>query len=272
LRPRLIAGVSAGAATACLLFANNSKTALTYYREHLSGPRKNFYLSGLFTKRRSVFPHHAIYRQALRELLGGEHFLLLQRNAPEIRVQYSRLPRHLGPRLSVVLGITLYNIEKYGKHPLHPTWGRRLGFTPEVAKINQCKDEEDLASLLIASSCTPPFTPLEFREGRPTLDGGMVDNVPVDAVESGATTLVLVTRRYPDRTDSFTHQGRLYVQPSRKVPISSWDYTRPEAMVATYDLGRRDGERFVAHWERHRSWLADAIAAPSGGKSRDLGA
>jgi len=31
------------------------------------------------------------------------------------------------------------------------------------------------------------------------------------------------------------------------VPISSWDYTSPSQMRHAYDLGRRDGEHFLAH-------------------------
>jgi len=42
-------------------------------------------------------------------------------------------------------------------------------------------------------------------------------------------------------------QQRLYVQPSRKVPISSWDYTQPALMRPAYDLGRADGEAFLQH-------------------------
>jgi hypothetical protein len=40
-------------------------------------------------------------------------------------------------------------------------------------------------------------------------------------------------------------QQRLYVQPSSKVPISSWDYTQPALMRPAYDLGRVDGEAFL---------------------------
>ena len=87
------------------------------------------------------------------------------------------------------------------------------------------------------------------RGGRPVLDGGMVDNVPVDALDPApGDVLVLVTRLYP-RPQMFTvahgEQRRLYVQPSSKVPISSWDYTSPSQMRHAYDLGRRDGEHFL---------------------------
>ncbi|VVE80642.1 Patatin [Pandoraea sputorum] len=104
---------------------------------------------------------------------------------------------------------------------------------------------------MLQSSCTPPFTPILRRGGRAVLDGGMVDNVPVDALDATpGQVLVMVTRRYP-RPQIFTQhhggQDRLYVQPSEPVPISSWDYTRPENMAPAFALGRKDGETFLRH-------------------------
>lgn len=265
LRPRVIAGVSAGAATACLLYANDSRAALAYYRETLKSNRRNAYWGNLFRPGARVFPHNAIYRRALKHLLGGEHFARLLRDAPEIRVQYARLPRWLGPRSAVAVGLAAYNLEKYWKKSLHPTFGRRLGFTSEVARVQDCAGDDDLVSLIIASSCTPPFTPIEHRGSRPTLDGGLVDNVPVDAVDRhGGATLVLTTRRYPSHPPVFHRDGRVYVQPSSKAPASSWDYTSPELYEHTYALGRRDGEAFLrTHVDRRDA--PDLAAGSAGG-------
>ena len=46
--------------------------------------------------------------------------------------------------------------------------------------------------------------------------------------------------------ETFTHGGRVYVQPSAKVPAKAWDYTNVPSLQATYEQGRRDGERFAA--------------------------
>lgn len=254
LAPRVIGGVSAGAATACMLYANDSQATLAHYREALRHNTRNAYWGNLFRRARDpahphaarVFPHAAIYRRALTEVLGGEHFVRLRATAPDIRILYARLPRGIGAHAALLLGIVAYNVDKHWRRALHPTLGRRVGFRPEVATLADCADVDDLVSLVIASSCTPPFTPIEHRGGRPTLDGGMVDNVPIDAVDDGPRTLVLLTRRYPGRDDVFVHRERLYVQPSRKVAASAWDYTDWPAMRATYDQGRSDAERFVA--------------------------
>jgi hypothetical protein len=44
----------------------------------------------------------------------------------------------------------------------------------------------------------------------------------------------------------------MYVQPSRPVPVASWDYTDPDGLQAAFDLGRRDGEAFAATWRQER--------------------
>ncbi|AMU05549.1 patatin-like phospholipase family protein [Burkholderia cenocepacia] len=247
LRPRVITGISAGAATACMLYTRDAAWVMRYYEEALRHNRKNAYWGNLFG-REPVFPHYRIYRQALLDIYG-EPFAKLA-TAPEIRIGVSHVPRWLGARSAVAAGLVAYNIEKYVRKTLHPTLGRTLGFRPEFVRAQACTQVDELVDLILQSSCTPPFTPVLRRGGRPVLDGGMVDNVPVDALDpSPGDVLVLVTRLYP-RPQMFTvahgDQRRLYVQPSSKVPISSWDYTSPSQMRHAYDLGRRDGEHFLA--------------------------
>ena len=246
LRPRVIAGVSAGAATACLLFANNSRDALDYYHALLKQGARNAYWGNAFVRGKRVFPHAAIYRQALKALIGGDHFKELMWKAPEIRVQFARIPGWLGPRSAVMLGMLAYNFEKHTQKPLHPRYGRKMGFKSEVVRVQDCKTEDELISLIMASSCTPPFTPIEYRDGKPTMDGGMVDNVPVDAIdENGGQTLVLTTRRYKQHAPVFMREGRVYVQPSAQPATTSWDYTNPSNYEDTYKLGRMDGHQFL---------------------------
>jgi hypothetical protein len=95
---------------------------------------------------------------------------------------------------------------------------------------------------VLASSCTPPFTPLLHHAGRPVLVGSIADNVPVDAAGDGPVRVLLTRpfRRLP------RHPLRTYVQPSRPVPVRAWDYTDPAGLQAAFDLGQRDGEAFAA--------------------------
>lgn len=247
LEPRVIAGISAGAATACMLYTRDSHWVMRYYEDVLRQNAKNAYWGNLWRRGAAVFPHYRIYRQALLDIYG-EPFARLAR-APEIRVGVSHVPRWLGAHVSVAAGLIAYNIEKHVRKTLHPTLGQALGFRPEYVRAQDCARVDDLADLILQSSCTPPFTPVLRRGGKPVLDGGMVDNVPVGALDATpGRVLVMVTRRYP-RPQTFVlahgEQQRFYVQPSRKVPISSWDYTQPALMRPAYELGRVDGQAFL---------------------------
>lgn len=246
LQPRIITGISAGAATACMLYTNQSEWVMNYYADALRNNPKNVYWGNVL-RGESVFPHYRIYRQALVDIFAN-NFANLQQ-APEIRIGVSHLPRWLGARSVVAAGLIAYNIEKYVRKTLHPTLGQTLGFKPEFVKAQSCDSIETLADLILQSSSTPPFTPVLRRNGRPVLDGGMVDNVPIGALDATpGLVLVMVTRLYP-RPQMFVvsegAQRRVYVQPSRKVPISAWDYTSPQQMRIAYDLGRDDAGQFL---------------------------
>lgn len=251
LKPRVIAGISAGAATACMLYTNESRRVMAYYAHVLRDNTRNAYWGNLL-RGESVFPHYRIYRQALLDIFADRFAEL--RHAPEIRIGVSHLPRWLGARSAVAAGLIAYNIEKYLRKTLHPTLGQTLGFHPEFVKAQDCATVEDLADLILQSSSTPPFTPILRRRGRPVLDGGMVDNVPVSALDAApGLVLVMVTRLYPrERMFVVPHgaQRRVYIQPSRKVPISSWDYTSPSQMQHAYDLGRADADDFLERLPR----------------------
>ncbi|SPA23931.1 patatin-like phospholipase family protein [Cupriavidus taiwanensis] len=250
LRPRVIAAISAGAATACMVYAHDSHQTMDYYRAVLADNRRNVYWGNLLRNER-VFPHYGIYRTALLTIFADGRLAHLQQ-APEIRIGVAHIPRWSGPRLAVAAGLLAYNIDKHVLKTLHPRLGRKLGFRPEFVRAQDCASPEQLADLLLQSASTPPFTPVLRRDGRPVLDGGLVDNVPVDALDAApGNVLVLVTRLYPRPRRFVLEQGgqrRLYLQPSQRVPISSWDYTRPDAMTHAYELGRRDGETFLREW------------------------
>ncbi|RJX30561.1 MAG: patatin-like phospholipase family protein [Desulfarculus sp.] len=243
LRPRVVAGVSAGAAIACCALAGRSRQALAHYdRELLKNPR-NFYW-GRLLKGRRPFPHLAIYRHALLTLLDAPALARL-RAGPEVRVLLARPPAWSGALGGVALGFLAYTLEKHLRSPLHPELPARLGFRPQVVPLSDCATPEEAAELILASSCTPPVLPVMRRGGGPVLDGGLIDNVPLAALGPGdGPSLILLTRRYrPEQLSG--HPGRTYVQPSRPVPAAKWDYTDPAALHAAFALGLADGQRFL---------------------------
>ncbi len=98
----------------------------------------------------------------------------------------------------------------------------------------------------MASASVPPFMPVGRVGGMAALDGGLVDNVPVEplaAVEAaGGRTLVILSRRYRAFPDI---PGRTYVQPAEPVPIGQFDITNPAGIRKAFEMGLRDGEAFA---------------------------
>ena len=243
LKPVRAAAVSAGAALGCAIFADRIEAALELTCRAMAANPSNRYWGNLW-KSDPVFPHAPIYRGILLDALD-ETALRHLHQGPELKVEITRFPRWLGAAGAVLLGLGAYQLEKHLFHPVHPSWGPHLGFRPEFVPVTHCEDRETLANLILASSCTPPFTPLIRWRDRPALDGGLVDNVPVAGVDAREPTLVLLTRPYRNLPQQ---PHRLYVQPSRPVPVSAWDYTNPDAVTATFEQGKTDAEAFLRQW------------------------
>ncbi len=53
----------------------------------------------------------------------------------DFRIAVARLPRGLSPALGAAIGIGAYQIEKHLFHPVHPRFGRALGFRSEFVTV-----------------------------------------------------------------------------------------------------------------------------------------
>lgn len=243
LAPQVVGAVSAGAAMACLIFGGRAETGLACFKRRTAANPRNAYPLNLL-RRAPIFPHERIYRDTLLESLDASALEQLQ-HGPDIHVLLARPPRWLGPRLTIFAAFMVYQVESQLPPCVHPWLGRRAGFVTEAVSLRSCRTPEEVAELILHSSCTPPITPAYRRNTRPVLDGGLVDNAPVEAVgRTQARTLVLLSKRYPEALLPQV-DGRTYVQPSTAIPIHKWDYTSPAGVQATYDLGRRDGQSFL---------------------------
>ena len=242
LVPANVASVSAGSAISCAIFANRIHETLEITKEVMGRNPKNRYLTNLFGPE-DVYPHNKLYRSIIQKALDKEAFEYMKKNGPNNHVLLAHIPAWLGPRSAALIGIGAYQLEKYLFKPVHPRLGRKLGFQSEFAVTSDCNTVDELAELILSSSCTPPFTPLMYRQDKPVLDGGMIDNVPVHGIEPyPGPTLVLLSRPYKKLPQM---RNRIYVQPSRKVEIDSWDYTSPDKVQKTFELGQQDGNRFL---------------------------
>jgi hypothetical protein len=242
LAPKLVVAASAGAfAAAYSLLGTGAQVRRSVYDG--CGPHlKNFDVAA-WRRGEPLCPVGPLYNELLAQTIDDA--ALARLNAiTDLRIAVTRMPRGLPPLIGAMLGIAAYQLEKHLLHPVHPRFGRALGFRAEFIPVRTLAGAREMHDLLMASSGVPPFMPVTLVNGEPAFDGGLVDNVPVEPLESaGGRTLVLLTRLYKDMPEV---AGRTYVQPSRKIDLSQFDITNPEGIRAAYELGLRDGNAFAA--------------------------
>jgi predicted acylesterase/phospholipase RssA len=256
LLPRTAAFVtcSAGACVAAMWLADRETEARERWLARTRGLQRNLDWRRCLRGER-LAPHGDVLREILLTI-GADGGLERLRATPfPVLVLASAFPDVLPPTLAVCIGIGAYQFDRALRpHRLHPTLGRRLAFSPALYDMRECATCEDLADLVLASSATPPFTPVGRYRGRWLLDGGMVDNAPAFVAESlpeVRRTLVLLTRPYP-AVPLGRRGARCYVAPTIPPPLERWDYTRPHLMAENVALGERDADH---HWELVEAFL-----------------
>lgn len=244
LAPRRVVGVSAGAWAACYNLLGEGRRVAELVAEGCGQGTPNLAWRRLH-RREPLFPVAGMYRSLMEAVVDEAAFARLKAG-PEILIAVARKPRRLPLALAIPLGIITYQIEKKLHGPVHPRGGRALGFLPHLVRVQDLEEPAELVAALMASASVPPFMPVGRIGGLAALDGGLVDNVPVDPLRdveaAGGRTLVLLTRRYRAVP---AIPGRTYVQPSRAIPVGQFDITNPAGIRAAYALGLEDGAAFA---------------------------
>lgn len=246
LLPRVaaVSSCSAGACVITTLLSGRSAPAREYWMGRTKGITKNFDWSKLLRGERPA-PQAEIYRGTLLVTFADGGLERIRAQPFPIYVVSSAFPGMLPRAVSVALGLGLYSLERSVRRAPHPMLPRMvLGFAPVVFDARECETVEELTSLILASSATPPFTPIGVFRGRRLLDGGMVDNAPAFVAERHADvkrSVVILARQYHPSVLGL--QGsRLYVAPTVQPPIGRWDYTQPHMLDDTVAMGEREAQ------------------------------
>lgn len=251
LKPRRIVGASAGAGAMLYNALGVGPTVREMLREACTG-RTSEVDWAAFRRGGRLFPVAEMYRGMLATLFTPERLAMLKGQA-DFLIAISRPPRFWPLPVITTIGIGAYQLEKRFRRPVHPTVGRKLGFRPDLIRIADCADPEQLVDALMASAAVPPFMPAGNIGARAALDGGLVDSAPAWALAemeaAGEQTLVLLTRPFaqvPDVTN------RTYVRPSQVIPVSQFTIRNWEGIRFAYELGVKDGEAFLRAMERRK--------------------
>ncbi|RXT54895.1 hypothetical protein B6S44_14955 [Bosea sp. Tri-44] len=251
LAPRRIVGASAGAGAMLYNALGLGPTVREMLREACTG-RTSEVDWAAFRRGGRLFPVAEMYREMLTALFTPERLAALKARA-DFLIAISRPPRFWPLPVITALGIGAYQLEKRLRRPVHPTVGRKLGFRPDLIRIADCADPEQLVDALMASAAVPPFMPAGHIGARAALDGGLVDSAPAwalaDMEAAGEQTLVLLTRPFAEVPQV---ENRTYVRPSQVIPVSQFTIRNWDGIRFAYELGVRDGEDFLRRMARER--------------------
>jgi len=242
VRPVAIAAVSASSTVACALVCGRLEFAVECFKAAILNQMKGTFAERVMWGRR-IFPHAEIYRDAVLRTFDQAAMESLMAG-PDIQILVTRTSVKLSKYAGALAGLALYGAQGFAAGR---GYGRleEFGFCKEFVAVKRCATPGALADLILASSCTPPFTPFYSLFGRPVLDGGLSEPVPLSGLpERQGTTLVLLTERglAVDRVP-----GVVYSEPSEAVHANSWDYDVGK-IDYLYALGRKDGSAFVDGW------------------------
>ncbi len=240
LLPRVaaIASCSAGACVITTLLSGRREEARAFWLRRAAGITKNFDWSKLLRGQRPA-PQGQIYRETLQVTFADGGFERIRGLPFPVYVLAAEFPWLLPRTLSVAVGLGFYSLERSVRrapHPVSPQW---IGFTPVVVDARECETADELTDLILASSATPPFTPIGTFRGVKLLDGGMVDNAPAFLAERHTEvrkSIVFLSRPYHPSVLGI-QRHRLYLAPTRPTPIDRWDYTRPHLLEETVAMG-----------------------------------
>jgi Predicted esterase of the alpha-beta hydrolase superfamily len=186
-----------------------------------------------------------LFREFLTEQFGEAELLALGQ-APPILIQVSLPPAWMPGAIAAMGSIAAYQIEKALTGGAYSRAGRHLGLKPLWISTHDLKTPTDLVDAIMATSSVPPFMPVGRIGGRAVLDGGLVDNPPLQKLreteKAGGRTLLLSTRhgRVPPQAP-----GRTVVSPSEDITVNKFAVGDEAGLRHAFDLGLRDGETFA---------------------------
>lgn len=193
-------------------------------------------------KLKLTFAHQQVYPAWVDSFLNAGTFKALRQSGSRLSVALTRPARLLGLHGSVAAGTLAYLVDKYLWNSIHPKLPTLLGLRQEFVVLNDCADIETAKHLLIAAASAPPIMSARRVGTGHAMDGGYIDNAPIPTQSDveRCKTLVLLTRHYPKLPPLFAWSGRTYWQPSRPIPVSTWDCTPKTTVREAYALGEQD--------------------------------
>lgn len=254
--PERFVGTSAGASIATAVATGHLQHSLRTGVAYFDTIARNVEWRALLRGQRPfVLPK--VYQTWVDSFLGEQDLARLNASALKIDVVVTRLIPRLPALLSAGVALGLYATEKFWLKGIHGRLPHFFGLRAEHHELNACEGLHDAHNLLLSSGCALPLMPLHYLQGRPALDGGFHDSVPLPASrEKDDRTLVLLTRHRPAWPQIFEYRRRVYLQPTRPVAAGTLDFTSGANIQSTFDQGQQEGAALLASGSCARSVAA----------------
>ncbi|MXQ09288.1 patatin-like phospholipase family protein [Alphaproteobacteria bacterium GH1-50] len=247
LSPKRVTGVSGGALAGAAWLGGAERTLLDCMRAAFEEEAYNATLEDMLNDEDGRTPHQRVYDEVVHKVLDetaqariadGPAFQILIGYAPS-----ARLSGLTGAAMTVA-----YEAELHVVNSPHFNWAETAGMGSELVDARAAARGGELADLVCAAATIPPLFQTPEWHGKPVIDGGMADQAPMPDPNEGST-LVLLTRQYR-RLPGIA--SRRYVAPSKETPADKIDFTDPDKLTATWDLGRDDGAAFIRDTQRSK--------------------
>ena len=243
LRPARIASVSGGAMSAAGFITRRGEMMLDEMMRAFSQQDRNFDLNDLTNDKDGKTPHQRIYRDVVTKVIG--EFQDEVAKGPSYQVLIGHPPDGEWTEMSGSAATLAYEAELHLVSSPHFNWAEKGGLGTTLVDARKAARDGRLVDLVCAAATIPPIFDVPKWDGRPVIDGGMADQAPMPDPDEGST-LVLLTREYDDIPDI---EGRIYVAPSRKTPADKIDFTDPDKLRQTWEIGERDGRAFLERFD-----------------------
>ena len=242
LDPARIASVSGGALGSAAYVAHRGNALLRIMADAFRSADQNVRWDDA-TSEGGLTPHQRIYRQVAEETLTPEAVEAVA-EGPVLEILIGHPPADSRSRWAGMAATALYEAELHLVGSPHFGWAQKFGLEATMVDARQAARDGRLIDLCCAAATIPPLFEIHEWDGRPVVDGGMADQAPVPTDDEGET-LILLTRDYDKVPD---HPQRTYLSPSKETPADKIDFTDPDKIERTWEVGQRDGVRYL---EKH---------------------
>ena len=247
-----ISGVSAGAAMALGILSETEDESIEYFTELTKRNNSNFQVMSLF-QGKSPFPHENIYRRLIRH---GMNLEKVRKSKVKIYIgTVQAIPKksginHYWDIAKLVTETTrAYLLDENDKERGIPCNRvskimERWNMQSIIYTNKDLKSPEIVESIILNSSSIPPVVSFQNNSKVYFLDGGPTNNLLLEKFSKKSKKIGIY---YEDTTifgkDRALLESTFLIKPSRKLPISSFDYTDPVAVKECYEMGKEDVEK-----------------------------